>query len=148
MTLELLPALNAVLNGLSALFLALGFISIRRGAVQRHRRFMLAALLTSTCFLVGYLSYHSLLAWHYHRGPTIFKNPAWFRPIYLSILGSHTLLAAVILPLVLITLTRALRERFAAHRRLARWTWPLWIYVSATGVLIYLLLYRIFPQAA
>ena len=81
-----------------------------------------------------------------HRGPTVFKDPAWFRPIYLTILLTHTVLAIAIVPLAIITLTRALRSRFDRHRQIARWTWPLWMYVSVTGVLIYLLLYRIFPQ--
>ena len=79
-------------------------------------------------------------------GPTVFKNPAWFRPVYLAILLTHTVLAVAIVPLAIITLARALRRRFDLHRRIARWTWPLWMYVSVTGVLIYLLLYRIFPQ--
>jgi uncharacterized membrane protein YozB (DUF420 family) len=81
-----------------------------------------------------------------HRGPTIFKEPGWFRPIYLAILLTHTVLAVLILPLVLITLSRALRNRFELHRKIAIWTWPLWMYVSVTGVLIYLLLYQVFPQ--
>src|SRR5439155_3130712 len=105
---------------------------------------MVAAFITSAVFLACYLTYHSYLAWHLHRGPTRFQNPPWFRPIYLALLGSHTLLAAAILPLAIITLRLALKARFEAHKRLARWTWPLWMYVSVTGVLIYFLLYHIF----
>ncbi len=107
---------------------------------------MLLAFATSCLFLVSYLTYHFGLAYYLHKGPTRFVNPPWFRPIYLAILLTHTLLAAVIVPMILITLFRALRERFDLHRRLARWTWPIWMYVSVTGVLIYFLLYRIFPQ--
>ncbi len=92
-------------------------------------------------FLGGYLTYHFTV-----RTVTRFQDPAWFRPIYLAILLTHTVLAVVIVPLVLITVSRAGRERFDAHRRIARWTWPLWMYVSVTGVVIYLLLYQIFPQ--
>jgi putative membrane protein len=108
---------------------------------------MLLAFGTSTLFLASYLTYHFGLAYYLHRGPTRFTQPAWFRPIYLGILLTHTVLAAVIVPMVLITLSRALRMRFALHKKIARWTWPLWMYVSITGVMIYLLLYRIFPQA-
>ena len=142
-----LPIVNAGLNGLSAVFLTAGYYFIRRKDQETHRKCMLAAFVTSTLFLVCYLSYHGYLAYYLHRGPTIFKNPAWFRPIYLTILLTHTLLAVVIVPLVLVSLTRALRQRYDLHRKIARWTWPLWMYVSVTGVVIYLLLYQIFPQA-
>ena len=141
-----LPAVNAALNSLSAVFLALGFYCIRRQKPQAHRNFMLAAFFTSVLFLVSYLTYHTYVGMVLHRGPTVFREPAAFRPVYLAILLSHTVLAALIVPLVLVTLTRALKARFDRHRAIARWTWPLWMYVSVTGVLIYLLLYRIFPQ--
>jgi uncharacterized membrane protein YozB (DUF420 family) len=141
-----LPAINACLNGLSAVFLSAGYWFIRRNNRLAHRNSMLAAFGASILFLACYISYHSYLAIHLHRGPTVFKNPAWFRPIYLAILLTHTLLAVAIVPLALITLARALRLRFDLHRKIARWTWPLWMYVSVTGVLVYLLLYRIFPQ--
>jgi uncharacterized membrane protein YozB (DUF420 family) len=101
---------------------------------------MIGALITSTLFLICYLYYHA------HAGRTTFTNPGWFRPIYLVILLTHTILAAVIVPLVILTVVPALRQRFDRHRRIARWTWPLWMYVSVTGVIIYLLLYQIFPQ--
>lgn len=141
-----LPVVNATLNGLSAVFLTGGYYFIRRKEQQPHRNCMIAAFVTSTLFLICYLTYHGYLAFHLHRGPTVFRNPAWFRPIYLTILLTHTGLAIVIVPLVLVTLSRALRQRFDRHRKIARWTWPLWMYVSVTGVVIYLLLYQIFPQ--
>lgn len=141
-----LPVVNASLNGLSAILLGCGYYYIRRNHQRAHRNCMIAAFATSTLFLICYLTYHAYLAYHLHRGPTIFRDPAWFRPIYLVILLTHTLLAVVIVPLVLVTLSRALRQRFELHRKIARWTWPLWMYVSVTGVVIYLLLYQIFPQ--
>ena len=141
MSIQDLPALNAGLNSLSALFLLAGYVMIRQGARTAHRNCMLAAVVTSTLFLASYLTYHFLAA-----GVTRFVEPAWFRPIYLTILLTHTVLAVAVLPLVLITLTRALRGQFDRHRNIARWTWPIWMYVSVTGVLIYLLLYQIFPQ--
>jgi uncharacterized membrane protein YozB (DUF420 family) len=141
-----LPAINACLNGLSAVFLSAGYYFIRRKRQLAHRNCMIAAFITSTLFLACYLSYHGYLAYHLRQGPTVFKEPGWFRPVYLGILLTHTVLAAAIVPLALITLQRALRQRFELHKRIARWTWPCWIYVSVTGVLIYLLLYQIFPQ--
>ncbi|MGA2662368.1 MAG: DUF420 domain-containing protein [Verrucomicrobiota bacterium] len=141
-----LPAVNAFLNGLSAVFLGAGYYFIRRKRQLAHRNCMVAAFGTSVLFLACYIAYHSYLALHLHRGPTLFKDPAWFRPIYLAVLLTHTALAIAIVPLASITLARALRLRFDRHRKIARWTWPLWMYVSVTGVLIYLLLYRIFPQ--
>ena len=141
-----LPVVNATLNGLSAVFLGFGYYFIRTKNQRAHSRCMITAFITSTLFLACYLTYHGYLAYYLHRGPTVFRNPQWFRPIYLGILLTHTVLAVVIVPMVLITLSRALRRRFDVHRKIARWTWPLWMYVSVTGVLIYLLLYRIFPQ--
>ncbi len=141
-----LPAVNGSLNGLSAVFLSLGYFFIRRGNRIAHRNCMIAAFVTSTLFLACYLTYHTYLGAVLHRGPTVFKDPAWFRPIYLAILISHTILAVVIVPLVFMTLSRAMKERFALHKKIARWTWPLWMYVSVTGVLIYYLLYIKYPQ--
>jgi len=137
-----LPAVNATLNGLSALLLGGGYYFIRQGRREAHRNCMVAAFGTSTLFLACYLTYHFTV-----RAITHFRDPSWFRPIYIVLLISHTVLAVVIVPLILTTLWRAMRGRFDAHKRLARWTWPLWMYVSVTGVLIYLLLYRIFPQS-
>lgn len=136
-----LPVVNACLNGLSAVFLTLGFVFIRQKKQAAHRNCMAAAFATSVIFLVCYLTYHFNTA-----AVTHFREPQWFRPIYLGILLTHTVLAAVVVPLVLMTLNRAIKGRFDAHRRIARWTWPVWMYVSVTGVVIYLLLYQIFPQ--
>ena len=137
--LEDLPALNAGLNTLSALFLLTGFLCIRRRRVAAHRACMLSALGTSTLFLISYLTYH------FQVGTTRFTATGWIRPLYFTILATHTVLAVVIVPLVLLTLRRALRREFPRHARLARWTLPLWFYVSVTGVVIYVLLYRVAP---
>jgi uncharacterized membrane protein YozB (DUF420 family) len=141
-----LPAVNATLNGLSAILLTLGFIFIKRGDKIAHRNCMISAFVTSIVFLSCYLTYHGYLYFALHRGPTRFLNPLWFRPIYLTILFTHTILAVIIVPLILRTLWLARKQRFEAHRKIARWTWPLWMYVSVTGVVVYLLLYQIFPQ--
>ncbi len=141
-----LPAVNACLNSLSAICLGTGYYFIRRKHRTAHRNCMIAAFIASALFLACYLTYHGYRAYYLHLGPTIFRDPAWCRPFYLVILLTHTLLAGIIVPLALITLSRALRQRFDQHKKIARWTWPLWMYVSLTGVLIYLLLYQIFPQ--
>lgn len=132
------PAINATLNGTSAVLLLTGRSLIRRGRMAAHRAVMLTALATSTLFLVSYLYYH------YHVGSVHFRGQGWSRPIYFTILTSHTILAAVIVPLIIITLTRALRERFDRHRVIARWTYPLWMYVSVTGVIVYVMLYHLY----
>jgi uncharacterized membrane protein YozB (DUF420 family) len=141
-----LPAVNASLNGLSAIFLTAGFIFIRQKKIIAHRNCMISAFCTSVIFLICYVTYHTYRVVVLHIGPTQFENPLWFRPIYLTILITHTILAIVIVPMILITLSRALREKFDKHKKIARWTWPLWMYVSVTGVIVYLLLYQIFPQ--
>jgi uncharacterized membrane protein YozB (DUF420 family) len=146
MNLTDLPVVNASLNGLSAVFLGAGYCFIRRKRQTAHRNCMIAAFIASILFLGCYITYHSYLAYALHRGPTVFKEPAWFRPIYLGILLTHTVLAVLIVPLALVTVNLALKQRFELHKKIARWTWPLWMYVSVTGVLIYFLLYRIFPQ--
>ena len=132
------PAINATLNGTSAVLLVTAHRMIKRGRMVVHRRLMLAAVGTSTLFLISYLYYHA------HVGSVRFQGHGWSRPVYFSILISHTILAATIVPLVIITLTRALRGRFDRHRAIARWTYPIWLYVSVTGVVIYLMLYHIF----
>lgn len=142
-----LPATNAVLNSASACFLTAGYILIKRQRINAHRNCMIAAFTASALFLVSYVTYHYGLHHYLNKGPTIFRDPAWFRPVYLAILITHTILAVVIVPLVLISLTLGLKGRFERHKRISRWTWPLWMYVSVTGVAIYLLLYQIFPQA-
>lgn len=146
MTIYDLPAVNGSLNALSTIFLSTGYVFIKRKNMKSHRNCMIAAFVTSTLFLACYLTYHIYLGVVLHRGPTVFVNPAWFRPIYLTILFTHLILAIVIVPLVLMTLSRGLKQRFESHKAIARWTWPLWMYVSVTGVIIYLLLYQIFPQ--
>ncbi len=141
MTISDLPAINASLNALSTVFLTAGFIFIKRGQINAHRNSMIAALITSAIFLGCYLYYHFTV-----EVVTKFVNPAWFRPIYITLLISHVILAVAILPLIAMTFTRALKQRYELHKKIARWTWPLWMYVSVTGVLIYFLLYQIFPQ--
>jgi len=141
MTIHNLPAVNASLNGLSAIFLTAGFVFIRRKNKIAHRNCMIAAFVTSIFFLACYLTYHLTV-----RTVTHFRDPEWFRPIYLTILLTHTVLAVIIVPMILITLNRARLQRFELHKKIARWTWPLWMYVSVTGVVVYWLLYQIFPQ--
>jgi putative membrane protein len=141
MTLHDLPAVNGTLNGLSAVFLSAGYVFIKKKKVTAHRNCMITAFATSVIFLICYLTYHIFV-----HTITHFREPAWFRPIYLTILVTHLVLAIVIVPLVLMTLSRALRQRFDQHKKIARWTWPLWMYVSVTGVIVYLILYQIFPQ--
>ena len=136
MTVRDLPALNAGLNATSALLLLTGYLLIRAGRRDAHRRVMLAALTCSGLFLASYLVYH------FNVGSVRFRGTGALRAVYLTILISHTLLAVAILPLVLVTTSRALRGRFEAHRRIARYTLPIWGYVSVTGVIVYWMLYR------
>ena len=138
MSISDLPALNAVLNATSATLLVIGYRLIRRRRVQQHRRVMLAAFTASTLFLISYLVYHA------NVGSRPFPGQGPIRTVYFAILISHVVLAAVILPMALITLWRALSERFDRHRRIARWTLPLWLYVSVTGVIVYLMLYQMY----
>jgi putative membrane protein len=134
-----LPHLNALLNATSAIFLVTGYTFIRRRRIRAHRNCQLSAFISSTLFLVSYLTYH------YFHGATHFPGQGIARPVYFTILISHTILAVVIVPLVLVTLYRAVRGDFVRHRKIARWTLPLWLYVSVTGVLVYLMLYQIYP---
>ena len=136
MNASVLPTLNAVLNALAACLLVLGYWFIRRGQRDAHRASMLAALTTSALFLLSYVVYHA------SAGSRPFPGTGPVRAVYFAILISHVVLAALILPLALVTLSRALRERFDAHRRVARYTLPLWLYVSVTGVIIYVMLYH------
>ena len=137
-----LPAVNAVLNGTSALLLACGYLCIRRRQVSAHKICMLTALGTSTLFLISYLTYH------YHIGSMDFTGHGWVRPLYFTILITHTSLAAGIVPLAVVTVYRAWKAQFAKHTRIARWTLPLWLYVSITGVIIYWMLYQLYPRAS
>ena len=138
MTIGDLPALNATLNGLSAIFLITGYVLIRRGRRDLHKRCMLAALVTSSLFLVSYVVYHA------NTGSRPFPGTGLVRPVYFAILITHVLLAALILPLALTTTVRGLKSQFGRHRAIARWTLPLWLYVSVTGVVIYLMLYQLY----
>jgi uncharacterized membrane protein YozB (DUF420 family) len=139
-----LPAVNATLNGAAAVLLVAGFAAIKAGRRQRHRRLMLSAFVVSVAFLACYLYYHFAVA---AGKPTPFNGTGWTRGAYFALLISHTVLAAVNLPMVLRTLWLAQRERFEAHRRLARWTFPIWLYVSVTGVAVYVVLYHFNPPA-
>jgi putative membrane protein len=132
------PVIDATLNGSSAVLLVTGWGFIKRGRMAIHRAFMIAALVCSALFLTSYLYYHA------HVGSVRFQGQGWSRPVYFTILISHTLLAIVIVPMVIITLSRALRARFDRHRIIARWTFPLWLYVSITGVIVYFMLYHWF----
>ena len=132
-----LPAVNASLNAVSTVFLALGWMFIKRRQMERHRLCMLAAFTTSALFLTSYLIYHA------NVGSVPFRGQGVIRMVYFAILLTHIILAATILPLALMTLSRALAKRFDRHRRIARWTLPIWLYVSVTGVVIYVMLYRL-----
>lgn len=132
------PKINATLNGCSAVLLVTGRALIARGHRAAHRLVMLTAFATSILFLVSYLYYH----WPGHGGIVYFHGTGWLRPLYFTILISHTILAVAVVPLVLVTLTRALRGQFDRHRAIARWTFPIWLYVSVTGVIVYLMLFQ------
>ena len=138
MTVSDLPALNATLNGTAAVLLGIGWTLIRRGRIAQHRAVMIAAFCTSVLFLISYLTYHAQI------GSKPFQGQGGIRIVYFAILLTHTVLAVAIVPLVLITLSRGLKRNDARHRAIARWTLPLWMYVSITGVIVYLLLYRIY----
>jgi uncharacterized membrane protein YozB (DUF420 family) len=139
---QLLPTINAGLNGLSAVLLVLGWVAIRRRRVTAHKGLMLAALAVSGLFLACYLYYHFAL-----QDPELskFRGEGWVRPVYFVILISHVVLAVVVTPLALVTAYLGLRDRLAAHVRVARWTLPVWLYVSVTGVVVYVMLYRLYP---
>src|SRR5260370_2477447 len=138
MTYEIFPVLNAVLNGLSGTLLLIGHSFIQRGKVAAHRVCMIAAFCSSTVFLASYLYYHA------HVGVIRFHGIGWIRPLYFTILTSHTILAASLLVLVPTTLVLALRSSFLLHKAIARWTYPIWLYVSVTGVVIYFMVYQWF----
>jgi putative membrane protein len=143
--LSVFPALNATLNGASAILITAGralILSQHRKKIQLHRACMISAVATSSLFLASYLYYHA------HIGSVRFPGQGWVRPVYFALLISHTLLAATVVPLVLLTLAAALRGRFKQHRRIARWTYPIWLYVSITGVVVYIMLYRIYGAHA
>jgi uncharacterized membrane protein YozB (DUF420 family) len=134
---ENLPTVNAVLNGVAAILLVWGYTLIRRKQIAAHRKVMLTAFAVSCVFLTCYLVYH------FNAGIVRFQKPGWIRAVYLSILGTHTALAAATPVLAIVTLNRGLRARYDKHRRIARWTLPIWMYVSVTGVVVYLMLYHL-----
>ena len=136
MTVHDLPAVNASLNALSGLLLLVGYTLIRARRVELHRKVMIAAFVASSLFLVCYVIYHAQV------GSVRFTRHGFVRPLYFTILITHVTLAAVVLPLAIVTLSRGLSSRYSLHRRIARWTFPLWMYVSVTGVLVYVLLYQ------
>ena len=136
------PALDAVLNGSSAVLIGSGLYFIKRGREQAHKRMMLAAFATSSLFLISYLYYHFVL----RAGVTHFQGHGFSRALYFAILISHTILAVVVVPFVLVTLALALKGRFDRHKKIAPYTWAIWMYVSVTGVVIYLMLYKIFVR--
>src|SRR5213595_3194318 len=138
---SILPHLNATLNASSFVLLSSGYYFIRRGRVLAHRRCQLSALTASIVFLISYIVYHA------HHGATRFAGQGIARPIYFTILTTHTILAAVIVPFVIVTVRRAKRRDFQRHRRIARLTLPLWLYVSITGVIVYLMLYHLYPSS-
>jgi len=136
MTVHDLPAVNAALNAIAAVLLTIAFVLIRKGRVNAHRRTMIAAFATSSLFLICYITYHAQV------GSVRFTRQGFVRPLYFTILITHVTLAAAVLPLAIITLSRGLKARYDRHRAIARWTLPIWLYVSVTGVLVYVLLYQ------
>jgi putative membrane protein len=137
MTVTDLPALNATLNATSTILLITGYVLIRSGRRQAHRNVMIAALVTSALFLTSYVIYHAQV------GSVPFKGTGWIRTLYFVVLIPHVILAAAIVPPILITASRGLSAKYDKHKRIARWTLPLWLYVSVTGVIVYLMLYRL-----
>ena len=131
-------ALNASLNGTSAVLLACGYAAIRSGKMAVHKRFMVSAFWVSVVFLISYVIYHIRV------GHVVFHGQGWIRPVYFTLLISHTALAIVIVPLILVTLRRAWMEKYDKHRIIARWTLPLWFYVCVTGVIVYLMVYQLY----
>jgi len=131
-----LPTLNAILNGLAALLLTAGLIQIKRGHIETHRRFMIAAFTTSVLFLISYVTYHA------QAGSRPFPGTGLWRTVYFVVLIPHIVLAAAVVPMALVTLRRGLARRDAAHKSIARFTLPVWLFVSVTGVIVYLMLYR------
>jgi uncharacterized membrane protein YozB (DUF420 family) len=136
LTLDVLPAVNASLNAIAGALLVAGYLMMRARRIEQHRRFMIAAFATSSLFLISYLVYHAQV------GSVRFTRQGFVRPLYFTILITHVTLAAAVLPLAILTLFRGLKGRYPQHRRIARWTFPIWLYVSVTGVLVYVLLYQ------
>jgi len=132
-----LPALNATLNSITAILLVYGFILIKRKEIQKHKRVMLSALATSILFLTSYLIYH------FNVGSVPYPHHDWTRPLYFTILIPHTILATVMTPFIIIAVWRAMHEDYEKHKKIVRWVWPVWMFVSVTGVIVYLMLYQL-----
>ena len=142
MSVSFLPTFNAMLNATSGILIVIGFILIRRKRIAAHRACMIAAVTCSSLFLISYLVYHV----GFGAGVTRFAGTGWVRTAYHTILISHTILAVTVVPFVIVTLKRALKKDFKRHRAVARWTFPMWLYVSVTGVIVYLMLYHFYPS--
>jgi uncharacterized membrane protein YozB (DUF420 family) len=142
MSIDMMPTLNAILNATTGILITTGYVLIRRRQINAHRACMIGAVVCSSLFLISYLTYHV----GFGRGVTRFTGTGSVRWLYFSILISHTILAVIIVPFVIVTLRRALRGDFAKHRRVARWTFPMWLYVSVTGVMVYFMLYHLYPS--
>ena len=141
MSIEQMPALNAMLNCLATSFLLAGYYFIKKDNREAHKKCMIAAFCTSTVFLACYLYYHFTV-----ESVTRFTSPEWFKPFYLILLFTHVVLAVVMLPFIFKALWHAHKGQFESHKKTVKWAWPMWLYVSITGVLVYLILYQIFPQ--
>jgi uncharacterized membrane protein YozB (DUF420 family) len=141
MSISFLPTFNAILNATTGILIVAGFLFIRRKRIAAHRACMIGAVVTSSVFLISYVVYHV----GFGAGVSRFTGTGWVRPVYFTILITHTILAVTIVPFVIVTLTRALRGSFQRHRAIARWTFPMWLYVSVTGVIVYLMLYHLYP---
>lgn len=137
MDFRFLATVNAALNLTSATLLTIGYVNIKRGRQETHRRFMLAALTSSALFLISYLIYH------YTVGSVPYPRQDWTRPVYFAILIPHVLLAALMVPFILVAVRHALKQRFEKHRRIMRWVWPVWMFVSVSGIVVYLMLYHL-----
>ncbi len=143
--LSIFPHLNAALNATSGVFLVMGFYFIMKRDIRRHKRSMLTALSVSALFLASYVTHHALRSYYFGIGPTKFTGEGLIRPVYFTILTSHTILAALVGPFILLAAWNALKGRFDKHKRIARLVYPVWLYVSATGVAVYLILYHFYP---
>lgn len=144
--LEIFPHLNAILNALSGVLLICGFYFIKRKEIPKHRACMMSAVVMSSIFLISYLVHHSIRTYSFGLGPTKFTGEGIIRPIYFTILGTHTVLAALVAPAVIFIFIKALKGQFEIHKKFARVVFPVWLYVSATGVMVYLILYQFYPN--
>ncbi len=143
--LQIFPHVNANLNGLSGIFLLIGVYFIRTEQISKHRASMLTAFTLSSIFLACYLTHHALRTYYFGLGPTEFRGEGIVRPVYFTILTTHSILAVLVAPFILVTLWRALKGKFEIHKKLARLVFPVWLYVAVTGVIVYLMLYQIYP---